>query len=244
MKGTSVILVVLMCSALTSSKQDLTFKKDLKDVQLCAKLQETYLKQYSEWARETSYYENQPSKINYEDPKMTLHAIKTSGCDTDSLPLITPVPEFIQPTAQQLTCVDMTADYLVKYHQWQWSYSFVYEPVALSYVYLSLQGCPSNPLPRIYPLPSLPNLALECTQLRENYVAAYATWVLDDDYKRLNYFSAEVALLALHLKSCKISDLELISPMPIFRKVQENKKVLGRSFVFRRPIKKRLTNDQ
>ena len=224
MKGTTtkIILALLFCAGLTLAKEE-----------QCLDLQNKYSESYKWWIQNRGRSVGETSPAQYKVAEVDLLAVKLNGCNTETLPLIKPVPDFVQPTPAQLTCVNLAEHYIGTRDDWAMSYHRKYSAVALTYLQMQVKGCDYLALPSIYPVPQMPDLTLSCDELRDTYAADYSTWANHENFQiDRAYFSAAVDLLGLTLKSCDLTGLEMLSPVPDF--MNQNKNTLGVSILTRK----------
>ena len=138
-----------------------------KSQELCTSLQNEYLIKYR-----IMYAKRDPNL--YKQTESALRDVKNQNCETASLPLINPIPSFIQPTEHQVKCVGLLKTYFdawVKYAMSAFGPSYV--NLSIPYIDIVLNNCDTERFWFVSPTPDIPRLFLDCTKLTENYMSAY-----------------------------------------------------------------------
>ena len=240
MKGQTVtlILTLLMCSALISAQKVTSFSES----KFCQDLQKVYTESYKQWVSSVSFGEKKGMDLgSYSKAEAALITLALNDCDTTSLPLISPIPMLVNPTQQQLTCNRLRYKYLEAHSQWITRVCKTHRIPALLFIEMQYEKCEVDALPSLRPVPKTRFLDLECPDIRKRYEAAYLKWATGDEYsdRQTLYVEAGDYLLQLSRRQCDLSGLEIISPVPDF--IEVKKSPLGQSFLTRR-MRKASTN--
>ena len=135
------------------------------DSEKCPALLKEYLKRYTIWAKNIFKFES----LHWHEARVSL--LMAAGCDFGDLPLIDPIPEFVQPTPKQQNCVNLVYSYLISYQYWdnRFKFEYDYKNAAPKFITLKKNGCNTDHLPQLSPVPEFqatPSLGLFPPQSR------------------------------------------------------------------------------